>query len=492
MKIKILFTHFLKAIVITAMLPALFSCQKDETTEVPDEEEFNDTINYISINDPEDAIQRIRFLYEYVIVRWGFYWHIPNVQSGQTTDMDAEFAVFQNFQHDPSTTVVERTWEGCYGAINLSNQYLNEVSGNPDIDAAKNIYKGQVYFYRALSYFTLVRLYGRFYPDKDLTALGVPIISGNSFSDIQRATVQEVYNYIINDLDSAASLLPEPSGEGETSKYAAMALAAHAHMWFQQYDEAELLLNNIIQSGKFSLLENYSYNFDGDHENSDESIFEFQFYWDGRFFYSKSSDEDYKPAQMYTEMIMAEYGGDASRRFKLTDDAVDILGNDPRAEETYYKKNDIMYYESSTIINIGGYANVKKYAHVQQPESSSEYGNNLILYRLADIYLLYSELQLLKNNKDKAIEYMNMVRERAGVNLITGNSLSSAQLMDTLRLDRYKELCTEGSYWYDLIRWDKAEEKLAYRGFIKGIHEVLPIPENICEINGGIVQNAGY
>jgi hypothetical protein len=180
-----------------------------------------------------------------------------------------------------------------------------------------------------------------------------------------------------------------------------------------------------------------------------------------------------------------------SRKYTVTGQTADMLGDDPRAKETYYAPGDTMidHYGADEINNsVDNYA--KKYAHVM-PQSDWYFGNNLVFIRLADIYLLYSEVQILKGNMAEAITYINTVKERAGIETING-TFSADELMDILRQERFRELCGEGSYWFDLIRWDMAETLLAGRGFQKGVHEVLPIPQSILGSNPGIEPNPGY
>ncbi len=65
----------------------------------------------------------------------------------------------------------------------------------------KNVYKGEAYFLRGYFYATLLRLYG-----------GVPLLEKPlelNETIPARNTDEEVYNFVIADLDSAASLLTE-------------------------------------------------------------------------------------------------------------------------------------------------------------------------------------------------------------------------------------------------------------------------------------------
>jgi hypothetical protein len=54
-------------------------------------------------------------------------------------------------------------------------------------------------------------------------------------------------------------------------------------------------------------------------------------------------------------------------------------------------------------------------------------------------------------------------------------------------------LATEGHRFFDLIRTDQAAGVLSAEGFVKGVHEFLPIPQNEIDASQGtITQNKGY
>ena len=86
-----------------------------------------------------------------------------------------------------------------------------------------------------------------------------------------------------------------------------------------------------------------------------------------------------------------------------------------------------------------------------------------IIFRLADFYLLYAEvLNEVNSNDPKIIEYIDKVRERAGIPLlndikpdIKGNKEA---LREAIRRERRIELNTEGQRYFDVRRWMIAEE----------------------------------
>ena len=87
-----------------------------------------------------------------------------------------------------------------------------------------------------------------------------------------------------------------------------------------------------------------------------------------------------------------------------------------------------------------------------------------IIFRLADFYLLYAEVLTETNPNDpRILEYIDKVRERAGIPLlkdikphILGNQEA---LREAIRRERRVELNTEGYRYFDVRRWMVAEQE---------------------------------
>ena len=105
--------------------------------------------------------------------------------------------------------------------------------------------------------------------------------------------------------------------------------------------------------------------------------------------------------------------------------------NDIRKEISVGTSNNISY--------------TKKYIDL---DDSNGYGaNNWIVLRYADVVLMLSEVYMHLQEEDKAITFLNMVRERAGLPDYNGNDLR-----DAIVKERRSEFSFEGQRWYDLIR----------------------------------------
>ena len=111
--------------------------------------------------------------------------------------------------------------------------------------------------------------------------------------------------------------------------------------------------------------------------------------------------------------------------------------------------------------------------------------------RFADVLLMAAEGLVRSGGSDaKAQSYLNRVRSRVGLSAIT--STGNLLLLDIYK-ERQLELATEGHRFFDLVRTDQASGVLSAEGFMKGVSEFLPIPQNEIDASQGtITQNKGY
>ena len=156
--------------------------------------------------------------------------------------------------------------------VNRCNIVLNVIDKTKELPVATATeLKAEARFLRGLFYFESWLVFG----DK------IPVIPedkvdvANTISNDNAPGV--VLKFITDDLAFAAANLPEKQAQpGRPTKYAAMALAARAYMQVLDYASAKPLLDNIINSGKFSLVPNFFDNYRIAKNNNVESIFEIQ------------------------------------------------------------------------------------------------------------------------------------------------------------------------------------------------------------------------
>ncbi|MBX3253992.1 MAG: RagB/SusD family nutrient uptake outer membrane protein [Chitinophagaceae bacterium] len=87
-----------------------------------------------------------------------------------------------------------------------------------------------------------------------------------------------------------------------------------------------------------------------------------------------------------------------------------------------------------------------KYAEDRVPD------NDLIMYRLADIYLMKAEAYAGLDDLSSAIEYLEKVKARAGTGAYTG-TVDKQSVEREILDERGRELFFENKRWYDLVRF---------------------------------------
>lgn len=146
-----------------------------------------------------------------------------------------------------------------YLVIHSSNLVLSHLNvGGSD----SSFFKGEAYFFRAVSYFDLVRLFAQPYGyTADNSHLGIPLRLTTDLAPTQRATVKQNYDAIIADLQAADALLPSTSRDGNNytiSKWAAEAYLAKVYFQMNDFVNAYKYADQVINSNKFQLDSNYS------------------------------------------------------------------------------------------------------------------------------------------------------------------------------------------------------------------------------------------
>lgn len=110
----------------------------------------------------------------------------------------------------------------------------------------------------------------------------------------------------------------------------------------------------------------------------------------------------------------------------------------------------------------------------------------VIVYRLADTYLMAAEAALLTNKTGKGEEFINAVRERAAFpGKEADMKIESTDItIDFILDERARELCAEHLRWFDLVRTGKLLERVKlYDDFeatnnIQWFHVLRPIPQS--------------
>jgi hypothetical protein len=415
-------------------------------------------------------------------------------------------------------------WDNCYNVIMRANIVIGRVDQatftNEDL---KNQYKAEAKFIRALMYFWLNRTFGGVALNGQM--LGVikvdKEISQKEAYELERASLQEIYDLIIEDLKFAEQYLPDTyasADKGRVTKGGAQGLLGKVYMTMagfplnkgnEYYNLASQKFLEVINNSKYSLVPSYKDLFDVTKKNSTESLFEVQ--------YKKGSpngatgspwNNDFAPRFSDKEVVLVGDKGGVNAP----------TGDMSKAYETADPRKYISMRDGWKNAKTGAWENDKYVCkYYDMATSGSDNGNNWIELRLADIYLLYAEA-LVRTNGDKnsALIYLNKIRQRARNTPGDPNIPKPADLLKDYKLsdfsddqafllaiekERRSELAFENHRWFDLVRTGRAKSLMIAEQAVDGYGAftwsddmlVYPIPTTVMQTNPGkIIQNKGY
>ncbi|WP_316817018.1 RagB/SusD family nutrient uptake outer membrane protein [Pedobacter nyackensis] len=348
-------------------------------------------------------------------------------------------------------------------------------------DDIRNSMIAQAKFLRAIYYFDLVRMYG-----------GVPLWVKSSIDRNEimkpRATADEVYQLIVQDLKDAEPVLPEiwnnATDKGRATTYAAQAILARVLLQWGKPAEALVYCNKL--DGKFHLYPNLKDIFDAKNKNAGyENIFEIQFRHSGAWNQEGSIQHSYwGPRGVGGPTSFGGWGG-----FGPTDYVYNSYDNTDKRKKAFFL-TEFKGVQQSPACNNKFFDPV--YGNVIEDDEL-----NFILIRYADVLLMKAEaLNSSDAAGDEKYNALNEVRGRAGLLPIKAtDNLTKEQFATVLLKERLHELCFEHMRRWDLIRFGKLEEYLKNNvGItIQKHHNLYPIPKDAMDANDALTSNnPGY
>ena len=352
---------------------------------------------------------------------------------------------------------VENQWTDAYETINVANNVLSALDEIEDSQERERV-EGEARFIRGVLYFELVRLFAQPWNAGDPGSNpGVPLIleptrSITEDDNVTRNTVQEVYDRVITDLDSAQILLPESNGIFADT-YVASAFLSRVHLMQQDYQEAAEAANRVLQSGQFQLAPTFAGAF-----NNVEDI----------------------PEYIFAIQISSQDGlNDLNTFYAAQDDGgrgdINILEQHLNRYDSTDARGDFFYTDPAT-----GDIRTQKW---QDNEAD---GANIPVIRLAEMYLTRAEANLRASGAtvgpNSPAEDVNEIRTRAGLDTV------STVTVDEVLRQRRLELSFEGNLLHDLKRTGRSVGPLSF----DAEELVYPIPQRECDANPEIGQNPGY
>ena len=136
-------------------------------------------------------------------------------------------------------------WTSTYDAIAHANEVLAVIDNLPGDRSMKNAVKGEAYLTRAYGHFMLVNLFAKHYNAETASQdLGIPYVlepEKEFLKQYNRNTIEEVYDYIEDDIEDGLDLVDASyyagSGKYHFTPNAALALASRFYLFKGDWDK---------------------------------------------------------------------------------------------------------------------------------------------------------------------------------------------------------------------------------------------------------------
>jgi len=416
---------------------------------------------------------------------------------------------------------VDASWGGFFGTVGQANALIESLRNADLANLERPV--AELRALRAYAYFFLLDLYG------NVPIFTEPKVDPNNLPE--QNSRDEVFNFVVDELLAAAEVLPSQTdvgaeNYGRLTKEAVFALLAttylNAEVWSNsaQYDKAIEYADRVINSGAYSLLDDYFANFGPDNAMNAEMIYPAVF----------TPNEPGGIGHPFVQKVLPGISGGLfglpftpQNGFATRPSVVDLYEDgdvrkemfitpgplkDPRTGETVMVErivpdgNSVLYqpgessegpvpYEiisATDIRNQPMNAGTKWIKWRLDPNTNGGNASNDIAFiRYADILLIKAEAILRSGgNQAEALALVNQIRERSNA-----STLNTLTLEDVLN-ERGRELVFEMSRRRDLIRFGKFTEPWEFKEASEDFRALYPIPQDAIDSNPNLQQNPGY
>jgi len=369
---------------------------------------------------------------------------------------------------------IQNFWTEAYNTILRANNVINSsVPSSPVADQLR----GEALTIRALSYFELVKFFGKPFT-VDPSSLGVPLVlKYDAFAKPARNTVAEVYDQIGTDLTQAYGLMTDESKNSSyVTKYVAGALLARYYQFKGDWVNATSAALDVVNNGGYTLTDSaglvtyWSNPFPI--SNRVETIFEVEF----------DNIANNGPDDLDAFFSQAGYGDalctdNLYGTYNATDARVALIVPASRAGR--------------------GVLVVNKYPNTTNPNGK----DNTKIIRYAEVLLILAEAYNRAGDDADAQEVLNILATKRDIHF-AGYSSTGNALLNDIYLERRKELAFEGHRYWDIVRLNQAVTRDGSTGNYSATvplslpanstKRIFPIPQAELNANPNVAQNPGY
>ena len=502
-------------------------------------------------------------------------------------------AQLDEFRLDSGNQVVDHFYKNLFMVNYACNLVIDNFKdglpeGGPTATTKRVVAEARVM--RAYIYFLLTALWNCPPMIDHVITDGLPYNSDNTENE-NPMSHDDLFKWVASECEAAVPDLDErksttdKDGAVKITKGFAWAVQGKALLFVKDYAGAKAALKKVIDSGKYALVpgERYWENFHVEGDCNEEKVFESNIEensglgaWGGiiqRSTWMEANIWSWRVDHFVAAPHLVYQGGadgwgglgvpqefgDAffandghSYRFDATlkhvDDAIYGMEYGDAVKDGDKAVNDMTLEEKKASKAIGimdvkdglyGQSFWLPFKQMVKASDCDRYGNNVrmnngVVMRYAEVLLLYAEACLQSGDSAEGAKYVNMIRQRAGL-----EALASVD-MSVLKKEKNYELWLEGSRWLDLLRWGDTEkvkkagqavpklfDKLfrapqsgdvnvtwengseansrfytvdtheaidsgAKVGFQEGKNEFFPYPTSVMDKNPNLIQNPGF
>ena len=390
----------------------------------------------------------------------------------------------------PTTGAFDYTnWYKAIGNCNLLLAKIENFTFTNESN--KKRVMAETYSLRAYLYFNLTRIIGD-------APLMLDAITNENVPQLPRSKATDVMKQIVSDLDQAIALFPEKtiSSKYRFSYAAAQALKADAKLWSAKvlaggandFNDAITALAEVEKTTGLALRSDFK-DVTTSRANSEIII--------AAYFNRDECGANYAlNALPYLTGVtgavnldslpycITTTNGQGAYQISAKSKALFASG-DKRIPFTWVTERQGATQKISWITKLPG----TKYADDRVAD------NDVIMYRLGEIFLMAAEAYAGINNTTKAIEYLNKTRGRAGIGNYAG-ATDKASVEKEILDERGRELFFENKRWYDLVRFHKGGTIDVYTFVPNLVGKTTPLfwplAANVLANNGQLLQTDGY
>lgn len=420
---------------------------------------------------------------------------------------------------NPAHEVVRNAWDWGFNAIGTCNRVLSILEPTPESES-KTQTMAEIKTMRAWYYYLMLDAYGN-----------LPLVTSFASDGELPATTPraEIFDFITSELEANLEFLNETKSEqtyGRPTKWMAHTLLAKAYLNAQvytgtaQWTKVVEHANAVINSGRYSLESDFLAQFAPDNGSaSSEPIFSVPFdpaRATGNQLFNKVLHYAHRET---FELSVNPWNGWSAQPayFDLFDD------NDYRKTQFLYGQQHtatgqpLVYNNINIVIDpyafnllpgsdfdiggaddggrLAGARSVKYYPDKNQVSNNA--GNDVVVYRLADVLLMKAEAILRGSaigSIGEAVQAANQVRGRAFPGNPEQHFTAASLTLDAIYRERGLEFTFEVTRRTDMIRFGRWEDAQLFKpaNTAETYKRIFPIPASALLNNNRLTPNPGY